>query len=62
MNKLLKTIIILGAIISFGSTTFSYEDIAKSGSIILCQIGKVDDGDTFDINCGEKNYPNVRLL
>lgn len=62
MNKIFKFVIIVVALIFFGATVFSYADIVKTGDNILCQIGKVDDGDTFDLNCWEKHYPNVRLL
>lgn len=41
---------------------FAYSITEKLGDNEFCHITKVDDGDTFTLDCTTKLYPNVRLL
>lgn len=40
----------------------AYTITEKIGDNEFCTIAKVDDGDTFDLDCTTRYYPNVRLL
>ena len=42
--------------------TFAYTITQKIWDNEFCKIVKVDDGDTFTLDCTTKQYPNVRLL
>ena len=41
---------------------FAYSITEKLGDNEFCHITKVDDGDTIQLECTTKIYPNVRLL
>lgn len=46
----------------FSTNLFAYTITEKIGDNEFCKIVKVDDGDTFTLDCLSKIYPNVRLL
>lgn len=61
----MKVIIRIGFAFLFFSVIsdlFAYSITEKLGDNEFCHIIKVDDGDTFTLDCTMKQYPNVRLL
>lgn len=60
MKYFFTAIILFLCLISY-SEVFA-ASIEKVGENDFCKIAKVDDGDTFDLDCTGNYYPNVRLL
>lgn len=49
-------------VLSFPPSLFAYKITEQIGDNEFCKIIKVDDGDTFSLDCSGRQYPNVRLL
>jgi hypothetical protein len=60
--KLLISLFLLPVFLISGIDLFAYPITQKIGDNEFCKIVHVDDGDTFDLDCTTKYYPNVRLL
>lgn len=62
-----KWISICGALLlcplaAYGASLVVHREIQDPGYERECGIAKVDDGDTFDLQCGDDYFPDVRLL
>lgn len=60
--KAIISICIAVAVFSTYSTMWGYMITRVIGDSAICKIAAVDDGDTFDLDCENTYYPNVRLL
>jgi endonuclease YncB( thermonuclease family) len=60
--KVLISLCLAFFLFSFGGNVFAYSISQRIGDNEFCTIAKVDDGDTFDLDCATRYYPNVRLL
>lgn len=60
--KVITTLYISFLVLVSVNQVSAYSITEKVGDNAFCKIAKVDDGDTFDLDCTTKYYPNVRLL
>lgn len=63
LRTLTIIICIIGSISSIYASDIKHPiEIQKSGKTDICNIGDIDDGDTFDLNCRGWYYSDVRLI